>query len=148
MFYSKPVFFSCVSANSFVSTNSSRSTIGQPRCARSYAPFLAWATAVVGHWRDIFDRFDINAGGLKRRYGALPTATGTIHPDVYILDTEFQCLLGCLLRRWQSVQPFYVHCGLTWQTAELAAARRFLHAIRDPRLAPLVLLDLPVQDSI
>lgn len=55
-------------------------------------------------------------------------------------------LVGDLLARGQRVQPFYVRFGLHWEPAELAAARRFLAAVGQPGLAPLVVLDLPLAD--
>lgn len=55
-------------------------------------------------------------------------------------------LIGDLLRRERSVQPFYIRTGLTWQSAELPALQKFLAAITHPGLRPLVLLDLPLND--
>jgi 7-cyano-7-deazaguanine synthase len=55
-------------------------------------------------------------------------------------------LIGDLLRRERVVQPFYIRTGLTWQTAELPALERFLHAVRTDQLRPLILLDLPLDD--
>lgn len=54
-------------------------------------------------------------------------------------------LVGRLLRSGRRVQPLYVRCGLAWEAAELAWLRRFLRAIRSPRLAPLVVLELPIR---
>ncbi len=55
-------------------------------------------------------------------------------------------LVGHLLAEGRHVQPFYVRTGLVWQTAELAALRRFLRAIATDRLSDLVVLDLPLAD--
>jgi 7-cyano-7-deazaguanine synthase len=55
-------------------------------------------------------------------------------------------LLGDLLAKGRSVQPFYVRGHLAWEAHELRAARRFLAAVASPRLAELVVLDLPVAD--
>lgn len=55
-------------------------------------------------------------------------------------------LVGDLLRRKQTVQPFYIRTGLTWQAAELPALERFLQAIKTENLRPLILLDLPLYD--
>ncbi|HEX5444280.1 MAG TPA: 7-cyano-7-deazaguanine synthase [Pirellulales bacterium] len=55
-------------------------------------------------------------------------------------------LLAHYVERGRRVQPFYVRSGLAWQTAELAALRRFLAAIADDRLEELVTLDLPLAD--
>lgn len=55
-------------------------------------------------------------------------------------------LVGHLLTEGEFVQPFYIRTGVTWQPCELAAVEQFLAAVAAPRLAPLVLLDLPVAD--
>jgi 7-cyano-7-deazaguanine synthase len=55
-------------------------------------------------------------------------------------------LVGHLVRQGRRVQPFYIRTGLVWQAAELAACQRFLAAIASPRLAPLVVLELPLTD--
>lgn len=55
-------------------------------------------------------------------------------------------LVGDLVGQGRRVQPFFIRSGLVWQAEELAAARRFLQAVASPRLAELVLLDLPLGD--
>src|SRR5690242_15842814 len=55
-------------------------------------------------------------------------------------------LIGDLLRQGRHVQPFYVRTGVVWQSAELAALERFVSATAGDRLAPLVVLDLPLAD--
>jgi 7-cyano-7-deazaguanine synthase len=55
-------------------------------------------------------------------------------------------LLGHLLERGHRVQPFYVRCGLAWETEEYAAMWRFLGALGQPRLAELVELEMPLAD--
>ncbi|HVT29741.1 MAG TPA: 7-cyano-7-deazaguanine synthase [Lacipirellulaceae bacterium] len=55
-------------------------------------------------------------------------------------------LLGHLLAHDWQVVPFYVRTGCVWQAAELAAVRRFLAALRQPRLRELVVFDLPIAD--
>ena len=55
-------------------------------------------------------------------------------------------LTAHLLEQGQSVQPIYVDSQLFWQPAELAALRRFLAAIAQPRLADLVVLSQPLDD--
>lgn len=55
-------------------------------------------------------------------------------------------LLAHLLERRQAVQPFYIRSHLVWEHEEFRAAERFLHAVATPRLRPLVVLDLPVDD--
>lgn len=55
-------------------------------------------------------------------------------------------LLAESLRTFRTVQPLYVRGGLLWEKDELAYLRRFLRAIRSPRLLPLVRIDVPVAD--
>lgn len=44
------------------------------------------------------------------------------------------------------VQPLYVKAGLRWEAAEIRALRAFLRAIRSPRLLPLAVIRLPMDD--
>jgi 7-cyano-7-deazaguanine synthase len=55
-------------------------------------------------------------------------------------------LLGQLLARGHRVQPLFVDCQWHWQHAELHWARRYLRAIEQPRLEPLVVLQMPLAD--
>ncbi|HEY1784408.1 MAG TPA: 7-cyano-7-deazaguanine synthase, partial [Pirellulales bacterium] len=55
-------------------------------------------------------------------------------------------LVAHLLGNGESVQPLYVAGGLVWEEAELTAARRLLARLAGPRLAPLVVLQLPMAD--
>ncbi len=55
-------------------------------------------------------------------------------------------LASHLLSQNRPVVPLYVDCELYWQHEELRAARRYLHAIECPNLAPLVVLKLPLAD--
>jgi 7-cyano-7-deazaguanine synthase len=55
-------------------------------------------------------------------------------------------LAAHLVDEGRSVRPFYVRSRLVWETCELASVRRYLAAIAHPRLAELVLLDLPLAD--
>jgi 7-cyano-7-deazaguanine synthase len=55
-------------------------------------------------------------------------------------------LLGRLLTAGRRLQPFYVRSHLAWEEAELAALGRYLAAVASPRLARLVVLDLPLSD--
>jgi 7-cyano-7-deazaguanine synthase len=55
-------------------------------------------------------------------------------------------LVAHLLRSGSRVQPFYVRTGLVWQRRELASLKQYLEAIAEPNLAPLVVLDLPLED--
>lgn len=55
-------------------------------------------------------------------------------------------LLGHLLRRQWQVQPFYIRCGLFWESAERKALGRYLAEMAEPGLEDLVELDLPLAD--
>ena len=55
-------------------------------------------------------------------------------------------LLAESLARCTSATPLYIRSGLAWETAELQYLRRFLAALAQPALQPLVILDLPVSD--
>ena len=55
-------------------------------------------------------------------------------------------LIGRLLQKYNSLQPIYVRSGHIWERAELFWLKRFLKAIRHPRLKPLVLLSLETSD--
>ena len=55
-------------------------------------------------------------------------------------------LLGHLLEKGHSIQPFYVRSRLCWEAREMQAAREFLAALASPRLAELAVLDMPVGD--
>jgi 7-cyano-7-deazaguanine synthase len=55
-------------------------------------------------------------------------------------------LVSHLLDQGESVQPFYVDCGLRWQTAELAGLQEYLKAVATACLSPLVTLQLPLAD--
>jgi 7-cyano-7-deazaguanine synthase len=55
-------------------------------------------------------------------------------------------LLAHLLDLGRRAQPFYIRSHLAWEKSELASLRRFLGAIDRPALAPLVELELPLED--
>lgn len=55
-------------------------------------------------------------------------------------------LLGHFLKTGRYVQPFYIRCGLFWETDELRTAQTYLSALEQPRLSPLVILVLPLSD--
>jgi len=74
---------------------------------------------------------------MTRRAAACVLASGGLDSAV---------LLGEALRRYRAVQPVYVRAGLRWEAAELRALRRYLRAVRSPRLRPLVVLDLPMRE--
>src|SRR4051794_28138619 len=55
-------------------------------------------------------------------------------------------LLGTAVRRHRSVYPIYVQSGLAWEATEREHLDRFLAALTDPTLRPLVTLEMPVAD--
>jgi 7-cyano-7-deazaguanine synthase len=55
-------------------------------------------------------------------------------------------LVAALLKEGRRVRPLYVRSGLVWEPEELGAVRRWLEALRSPRLEKLVVLDLPLTD--
>ena len=56
-------------------------------------------------------------------------------------------LLSRLLAAGRRVQPLYLRCGLVWERVELRWLRRFLRAIRTPRLLPLTVVDVPLRSA-
>jgi 7-cyano-7-deazaguanine synthase len=52
-----------------------------------------------------------------------------------------------LLKTFDRVIPIYVRCELRWETTELAGLRAFLEGVKQPRLAPLRVLDEPIADA-
>jgi len=55
-------------------------------------------------------------------------------------------LVGDAMRTQKAVYPLYIRCGLIWEEVELACLKRFLAAIKGPRLKPLHILEMPVAD--
>jgi 7-cyano-7-deazaguanine synthase len=55
-------------------------------------------------------------------------------------------LVSHLLQLGGTVQPFYVNCHLHWQAVELAYLQKYLAAIGQERLSPLVQFELPLTD--
>jgi len=54
-------------------------------------------------------------------------------------------LLQQFLARGARVFPVYLRCGFRWEAAELHWLRRFLRAMRSPRLLPLQVTALPLR---
>src|ERR1051326_321915 len=46
----------------------------------------------------------------------------------------------------QKVWPLYIRQGLAWENVELYWLKKFLRAIRNPRLKPLQILSVPMGD--
>ncbi len=59
---------------------------------------------------------------------------------------ESAILVSRLLDHFETVYPIYVRFGLSWEGIEEQCLRRFLAAIRGPRLGRLKTIDLPAQD--
>ncbi|HVA80487.1 MAG TPA: 7-cyano-7-deazaguanine synthase [Candidatus Binataceae bacterium] len=55
-------------------------------------------------------------------------------------------MLAELARQGRRVFPLYVRAGLRWERAELAALRRFIAALANPRIENLAVLELPMTD--
>jgi len=55
------------------------------------------------------------------------------------------CVLVADLARSAEVTPVHVSMGLVWEAAEVAALDRFLSAVAQPNIRPLVKLSMPVQ---
>ncbi len=55
-------------------------------------------------------------------------------------------LVSYLVDQGERVQPFYVESGLQWQPAELAGLKAYFSATASAKLAPLVVLQLPLAD--
>lgn len=54
-------------------------------------------------------------------------------------------LLHRLLTQGQRILPLYLRGGLRWERIELYWLRRFLDAVRSPRLLPLTIVDVPLR---
>jgi 7-cyano-7-deazaguanine synthase len=57
-------------------------------------------------------------------------------------------LLADCLRQGREVYPLYVRCGFYWERAELAWLRRYLRALRGPRLKPLTVTSAPMRELL
>ena len=57
-------------------------------------------------------------------------------------------LLARALKRCHEVYPVYIRAGLVWERAELYWLKRFLGRIKNRRLMPLMILDLPFRDLL
>jgi 7-cyano-7-deazaguanine synthase len=55
-------------------------------------------------------------------------------------------LLGQFLEQGRRVVPFYVRTGCVWQAEELAAVTQLVERIAQPKLMPLVELEMPLRD--
>ena len=55
-------------------------------------------------------------------------------------------MLVLLTRSARRVSPVYVRCGLVWEDEELERLDAFLEAVAHPRIDPVQVLDLPMED--
>jgi 7-cyano-7-deazaguanine synthase len=55
-------------------------------------------------------------------------------------------MLADLARRGRRVFPIYVRAGLKWERAELSVLRKFIAALRNPRLKSVAVLESPMTD--
>jgi len=56
-------------------------------------------------------------------------------------------MLWRLADTYKKVVPIYIRCGLHWESAELKAIEKFIRKLTDSTIAPLVILDLPIEDA-
>ena len=59
---------------------------------------------------------------------------------------ESAALVAHALRRYHAVTPLYIRQRLFWESAELFWLKKFLKTIRSPKLKPLHILELPMND--
>ncbi len=55
-------------------------------------------------------------------------------------------LMAELARKGRKVFPIYIRAGLRWERVELAVLRRFVRALGARNIAPVAVLDLPMND--
>ena len=75
----------------------------------------------------------------KRPAGICALASGGVDSCALVAD---------LLRRGREVHPLYVRCGYLWERAELHALRRYLRALRSPRLKTLTVVEAPMRGLV
>ena len=61
------------------------------------ATFLPRTASVMRNRGHVFNQLHVQAGGLKRSDGALPTGTGSLHSNLDIPHSKLGGLFGCLL---------------------------------------------------
>jgi 7-cyano-7-deazaguanine synthase len=61
---------------------------------------------------------------------------------------DSSALIADCLRQGREVYPLYVRCGFYWERAELAWLRRYLEALRGPRLRPLTVTHAPMRELL
>ncbi len=83
-------------------------------------------------------RFDLRRYTIQPRVGHIAVlVSGGLDSSV---------LLAELARRHVRVHPIYVRTGMRWEREELRVLRRFVSALRSPRVAPITVLRLPMND--
>ncbi|HEX4144084.1 MAG TPA: 7-cyano-7-deazaguanine synthase [Pirellulales bacterium] len=88
------------------------------------------------------DHFSDSEHDLSASTSSPPSIIGVLFSGG--LDSSI--LVAHLMAMGEMVQPLYVAGGLIWEEVELTAARTLLARLAGPRLAPLVVLDLPMAD--
>ena len=56
-------------------------------------------------------------------------------------------LIGITLQEKWTVWPVYIQCGLRWEKNEIFWAKKFLQKISSPKLKPLKILNLSLEDA-
>ncbi len=89
---------------------------------------------------------DLGANALTKDFSPSGIALASAIGVLFSGGVDSSILLAHLLDTGELVQPIYVAGGLVWERAELAAGKALLAHLASPRLAPLVVLDLPLTD--
>jgi len=76
-------------------------------------------------------------GSRTRRFGALAVLVSG--------GVESAAMVAEALNRYERVYPIYIRKGLLWEKTELAHLKRFLSAFQTDGLAPLTVLEVPLQ---
>jgi 7-cyano-7-deazaguanine synthase len=79
----------------------------------------------------------------------LKPETSPLPHEVLVLvsgGVDSDILVWEMAQRAKSVHPFYVRSGFVWEKTELNWLRRYLRKIGTPSIAPLKVIDLPLND--
>ena len=55
-------------------------------------------------------------------------------------------LIGLLLKTFDEIHPVYIRSGLVWEKAEIFWLKKYLKVLRQKKLMPLTILDMPFKD--
>lgn len=91
---------------------------------------------------------------MQSDFGKLMTPslnTGKKRSEVHVAalasgGLDSSVMLGELSKTFDEVIPTYVRCGLQWESTELAVLRDFVAALRNSRVKPVQVLDVPMSD--